>query len=285
MDRLVSGAWLERELGAPDLRVLDCTCGVEMLPEGGFKNRVGRSGWERTHILGSAHVDLLESLSDTSSPFKFMLPSPTQFSYAMSKVGVGEGTRVVVYDRFMNMWAARLWWMLHAFGFDQAAVLDGGWQSWAADGRPVSTDAEPDWAPVTFTARLRPGVFVGKGEVFASLDREEVRLVSAFFPEQHRGDREDFARPGHIPGSSNVPFDELVDPDTHRYLPGDQLAAAFADVLSAHPDKVITYCGAGIGAASDAFVLSLLGAEDVAIYDGSMEEWAADSSLPIECGE
>jgi thiosulfate/3-mercaptopyruvate sulfurtransferase len=121
--------------------------------------------------------------------------------------------------------------------------------------------------------------------VLAALDQEEVRVVSAFFPEQHRGERQDFARAGHIPGSSNVPCGELVDPDTHRYLPQDRLAAAFAGVLSADPDKVITYCGAGIAAASDAFALSLLGAHDVAIYDGSMEEWAADSSLPIECGD
>jgi thiosulfate/3-mercaptopyruvate sulfurtransferase len=158
MDRLVSCAWLEQQLGAPDLRVLDCTAGVEMVPEGGFKNRTGRTGWERNHIPGSAHVDLLESLSDTSSPFRFMLPSPTQFGDAMSTVGVGEGTRVVVYDRYVNRWAARLWWMLHAFGFDEAAVLDGGWRAWTADGRPMSTDAEPDWPPALFTPLLRPGV-------------------------------------------------------------------------------------------------------------------------------
>jgi len=285
MDQLVNGAWLERELGAPDLRVLDCTVHIEALPDGGFKNRASRAGWERDHIPGSAHVDLLESLSDGSSPFKFMLPTPTQFSEAMSKVGVGDGTRVVVYDRFMNMWAARLWWMLRAFGFDEAAVLDGGWQAWAADGRPTSSGPEPERAPAPFTARPRPGVFVGKAEVVAALDREGVRLVSAYFPEQHRGERQDYARPGHIPGSSNVPFDKLVDPETHRYLPDDQLAAAFAGVLSTGPAQVMTYCGAGIGAASDAFVLSRLGIPDVAIYDGSMEEWAADSSLPIESGD
>jgi thiosulfate/3-mercaptopyruvate sulfurtransferase len=285
MDRLVSGAWLERELRAPDLRVLDCSVGVKLVSGGGFKNRASRAGWERNHIPGSAHVDLRESLSDTSSPFTFMLPPASQFSEAMSKVGVGEGTRVVVYDRFTNMWAARVWWMLRAFGFDEAAVLDGGWRAWVADGRPMSTDPEPDWAPAAFTARPRPGVFVGKGEVLAAIDRDEVRLVSAVAPEQHRGERQDFARPGHIPGASNIPFDKLVDPDTHRYLPEDQLVAAFAGVLSDGRDRVITYCGAGIGASSAAFVLGLLGAANVAIYDGSMEEWAADPSLPVECGE
>jgi thiosulfate/3-mercaptopyruvate sulfurtransferase len=285
MDRLVSGAWLEGQLQAPDLRVLDCTVGSELLPDGGIKNRTGRVGWERNHIPGSAHADLLGALSDASSPLSFMLPSPSQFSEAMSELGVGEGTRVVVYDRFMNSWAARVWWMLHAFGFDEAAVLDGGLRAWIADGRPVSTDPAPDWAPARFVAHVRPGVFVGKDEVLAVLDREEVRIVSAFTPEQHSGERQDYARAGHIPGSSNVSFAELVDPESHRYLPEEQLSAAFSGVLSADPQKVITYCGAGIAASNDAFVLSLLGVDDVAIYDGSMEEWAADLSVPVESGE
>ena len=252
---------------------------------GGFKNRIGRRGWERHHIPDSAHADLFESLSDTSSPFAFTLPSPGQFSEAMGKLGVGEGTRVVVYDRYMNMWATRLWWMLHAFGFDNAAVLDGGWRAWVADERPISTDPAPDWAPVSFTAQPRPGVFVGKHDVLAAINREGVHLVSAFAPEQHRGERQDYARAGHIPGSRNVPFDELVDPETHRYLPKDQLTTVFAGVLTADPEHVITYCGAGIGASSDAFALSLLGVDDVAIYDGSMEEWAADPSLPVVASE
>jgi thiosulfate/3-mercaptopyruvate sulfurtransferase len=285
MDRLVSTEWLEKELGVPDLRVLDCTVASEVLPNGGISYRSGREGWERKHVPWSAHVDLFARLSDSSSPFPVMLPPPSQFSEAMSELGVGEGTRVVLYDRFMNMWAARVWWMLHAFGFDEAAVLDGGWRAWVADGRPISTDPEPEWAPPSFVARVRPGVFVGKDEVLAVMDRREVCLVDALPQEVYRGERQDYARPGHIPGSSNVPFAELVDPDTHRYLPEDQLSAAFSDLLSANPERVITYCGAGVAASSDAFVLSLLGVEDVAIYDGSRFEWAADPALPLVTGD
>lgn len=285
MDRLVSGAWLEQELGAADLRILHCTVASEVLPEGGVRYGTGRPLWERKHIPGSTHVDLVEEISDRSSPFPFMVPSPGQFSEVMSALGVADGTRVVVYDSLMNVWAARVWWMLRAFGFDNAAVLDGGLRAWMADGRPIATGPEPTPTPAAFEARPRPGLFVEKGEVAAAIDRAEVGIVHALSHELHRGDRQDYARPGHIPGDHNVPFAALVDTDTHRYLSEDRLAKAFDAVLSAAPSRVITYCGGGVAASSDAFALGLLGVENVAVYDGSLSEWAADPSLPLVVGD
>ncbi|MGH9003078.1 MAG: sulfurtransferase, partial [Acidimicrobiia bacterium] len=181
-------------------------------------------------------------------------------------------------------WAARVWWMLRAFGFDEAAVLDGGWRAWTADGRPASTDPEPERAPATFVPRFRPGLFVGKEDVLAALEGNGSCIVDALPEVIYRGESSDYARPGHIPGAHNVNFLRLVDPETHRYLPGDQLRARFADVLEGEPSPVITYCGGAIAASSDAFVLNLLGVEDVAIYDGSLSEWAADPSLPLVSG-
>ncbi|HKN38067.1 MAG TPA: rhodanese-like domain-containing protein, partial [Acidimicrobiia bacterium] len=183
MDRLVSGAWLEKELGVPDLRVLDCSVAMEVLPDGSRSYRPGQPAWEGHHIPGSAHVDLVHQISDPSSPFPFMLPPPGQFSAVMSALGVGDGTRVVLYDSLMNVWAARVWWMLRALGFDDAAVLDGGWRGWTADGRPISADPEPGWPPVTFTVRVRPDFFVGKEEVLAAIDRNEVGIVDALPPD------------------------------------------------------------------------------------------------------
>src|ERR687896_495334 len=113
--RLGSGAWLEKELGAPDLRVLDCTVASEALPDGGLAYRSGRPAWERRHILRSAHLDL-DQLSDPTSSLPYMLPDAERFAAVMGGLGVGDGTRVVVYDSAMNVWAARVWWTLRAFG-------------------------------------------------------------------------------------------------------------------------------------------------------------------------
>ena len=213
-----------------------------------------------------------------------MLPSPEQFGDAMSNLGVGDGTRVVLYDSAINAWASRVWWMLRAFGFDDAAVLDGGWRSWTSDGRPTSMDPAPRHSPGIFSARARSGLFVGKNEVLSGIDRPEVCIVDALPGAMYRGERQDYARPGHIPRARNVPFGALVNLDTHRYLPKDQLRAAFSTVLATEPGRVITYCGGAIAASSDAFVLNLLGVENVAIYDGSLSEWAADPTLPLVTG-
>lgn len=172
MDRLVPGAWLEKQLGAPDLRILDCTVSSELLPQGARGYRSGRAAWAQGHIPGSGHVDLMEELSDLSSGLPFMLPLAEQFSAVMSRHGIGDGNRIVVYDSFMNVWATRVWWMLRAFGFDEAAVLDGGWQAWIADGRPSTTYPEPNHASVRFVARPRLGLFVGKEEVLAAIDQK-----------------------------------------------------------------------------------------------------------------
>lgn len=283
MDRLVPGAWLEKQLGGPDLRILDCTVSREVLPQGARGYRSGRGAWAEGHIPGSGHVDLMEELADLSSGLPFMLPPAEQLSEVMSHHGIGDGSRVVVYDSFMNIWATRVWWMLRAFGFDEAAVLDGGWQTWTADGRPSTTDPEPNHASVRFVARPRPGLFVGKEKVLAAIDQRKVYIVDALVPEVYRGHRQDYPRAGHIPGAGNVPFMELVDPGTHRFFPRDRLRAVVSDVLSADPERVITYCGGAIAASCDAFVLSLLGVENVAIYDGSLSEWAADPALPLVC--
>jgi thiosulfate/3-mercaptopyruvate sulfurtransferase len=283
MDRLVSTAWLAKELGAPDLRVVDCTVNFEV-DEDGLRIDSGLAAWEAGHIPGSCHVDLLTALSDPSSAVPMMCPSAEQFASAMEAIGVGDASRVVLYDVQMNAWAARVWWMLRAFGFDNAAVLDGGWRAWSAEGLPVAAGPEERPPATRFTARPRAGLFVDKQHVRDVLGDDRVAIVNALDRVAFTGERVDYGRAGHIPGSHNVPFIELVDRRTHRYLPSDELRDAFADVLASGPERIVTYCGGGVAAASAAFALGMLGIDDVAVYDGSMLEWAADPTLPLVTG-
>ena len=285
---LVETDWLEAHLGDPDLRILDCTVfrrDTDRVDEWGRLIRTtesGRGAWAEGHIPGAVFADLIEELSDTTSPFLFTMPPAEQFAEAMARYGVGEGMRVVCYDAAGNQWAARLWWMLRAFGFDDAAVLNGGWRKWTREGRPVSTD--PSSYPAgRFVAKPRPELIATKEEVLAAIGRGDTCLVNALMPNLHRGEGPSpYGRRGHIPSSVNVPAGQIVDPATGAYLPLDQLRTAFAAAGAIGAERVITYCGGGIAASSDALVLTLLGVANVAVYDGSLSEWAADESLPLE---
>jgi thiosulfate/3-mercaptopyruvate sulfurtransferase len=287
---LVETDWLEAHLADPDLRILDCTV---WLPDYFEKSgRVipasGRSAWEQGHIPGSAFADLIHDLSDPdNSRFMFPMPPPEQFARVMSRLGVGDDTRVVLYDAFLSTWAARLWWMLRAFGFDRAAVLNGGWAKWTKEERTVST-AAPTYAPAHFTVRPRLELIARKEEVQAAFATEGTCLVNALTPDEFAGTGPiHYTRPGHIPSSANVPFagpGGVVDMETATYRSPEQLRTLFDAVGATTRDRVITYCGGGIAASNAAFALRLIGMENVAIYDGSLTEWGADPSLPLEVG-
>jgi thiosulfate/3-mercaptopyruvate sulfurtransferase len=282
---LVETAWLAEHHGDPDLRVLECTVFLQPADvPGGVRVESGRSTWSEGHIPGAGFIDLQDELSDRTSTLRFMMPPAAQFAEAMGRAGVGPGVRVVLYDRNLTMWATRIWWMLRAFGFDEAAVLNGGFKKWTVEGRPVATDAGT--APArTFTPRPRPGLMTDKHGVLAALNEREACVLNALSEEQHRGTGGNtYGRAGRITGSVNVAARELLDPTTHAYLPADVLRAKFQAVGALDAKHVVTYCGGGIAASSDAFVLTLLGRDDVTLYDASLSEWAADPSLPMERG-
>lgn len=280
---LVQTDWLAEHLDDPSLRVLECTTILHPMPDGGYRAESGRATWAAGHIPRSGFADLTGELSDSTSSLRFMMPPAEQLAAAMGKLGVGDGTRVVLYDRAVNMWAARVWWMLRAVGFDNAAILNGGWRKWTLEGRPVST--EPcRYPPAKLVARPRPQLFADKSAVLAGVGDTATCILNALTEEQHRGTGGvHYGRPGRIAGSANVAARSLVD-STHAYLPLDELRKRFADAGVLASGRVITYCGGGIAASSDAFVLAMLGHDNVAVYDASLSEWARDSSLPMETG-
>ena len=285
---LVEADWLERNLDDPNLRVFDCTVIATLNPDQDakfpFAFESGDSQFNEGHIPGAGHLDLLGELSDRSSKLLFPLPSEQQFVDAMSKAGIGEGTRVVLYGTAEPIWAARVWWMLRSFGFNNAAVLNGGWAKWNAEGRPVSNEACA-YSPGRFIARTRPECFVGKDQVLAAIGEKSVCTINALPPMMFTGEGGPFfGRKGHIPDSVNVPFMSLHDPDTGTYLPTDQMRGKFDAVNAGNAETIIAYCGSGIAASNDAFVLTLLGYENVAVYDASLAEWGYDESLPMKTG-
>ncbi len=285
---LVSTAWLADHLAEPDLRILDCTVYLRPpapdAPRQSYVQESGRANWEAAHIPGSAFADLTGDLSDREARLPFTMPSAQIFAEAMGRLGVGTGDRVVCYDANMSMWAARVWWMLRAMGFDTAAVLDGGLKKWKAEGRDLHTGTSPI-RPATFAARPRAELIATKADVLSAIEDGGACVVNALTAAQHRGEAgATYGRAGRIANSVNVPAQEMIDRETGAYLPAELLRARFSEVGATSAARVITYCGGGIAATSDALVLTLLGHENVAVYDGSMSEWARDPQAPMEVG-
>jgi thiosulfate/3-mercaptopyruvate sulfurtransferase len=281
---LVDSETLEGRLGEPGLRVLDCTTHLIPDPKATYQVVPGRADFEKGHIPGAQFVDVQGDVSDDTHPLRFMLPSAAAFAAAMSRFGVGDGTQVVLYSTANPWWATRVWWLLRVFGFDDAAVLDGGWQKWSREGRPLETGLARPRPPGNFVVRQERPLMVGKDEVLRAIGNGAVCTLNALAAEQHAGSGgNSYDRPGRITGSANLPAAHLLDPATNAFLPADELRRRF-DRVGAFDREVITYCGGGIAASADAFALVMLGHPNVRLYDASMSEWANDPSLPMETG-
>jgi thiosulfate/3-mercaptopyruvate sulfurtransferase len=282
---LVETEWLAAHLSDPELRILDCTIHLIPNPDIGYTVKPGRGDFEQGHIPGAQFIDLQADLSAPHPRLRFMLPSAEAFAAAMGRFGVGENSRVILYSTTTPQWASRIWWMLRNYGFDNAAVLDGGFQKWSREGRLVETGAARPYPPARFVVRTDRKLMVGKEAVLAAIGDGAICTINALSREQHTGNGGTvYGRVGRIAKSVNVPAAALLDPATGAYLPASELRAKFAAVGAFDKPQVITYCGGGIAASSDALVLTLLGHPDVRLYDASMSEWSTDPSLPMETG-
>lgn len=280
---LVSGDWLQDHLDDPNLRIFDCTFYYHYEVGAGRPYRIesGRADYKSAHIPGAGFLDLQEDFSRPDSPYSFTLLSPGETAAAFARMGIGDETRVILYSRNSIQQSTRFWWMLRWLGFDNAAILNGGIDKWLADGRPVS--AEPCCYPHgELSIQPRPELFVDKQAVLAAIGDDGICTINALGPALHSGENPRYGRPGHVPGSINIPAAALLDSESLEILPAETLAQTFADGGVKRAKKIIAYCGGGIAATLDAFVLHQLGYKNITVYDNSMNEWATDASLPIE---
>jgi thiosulfate/3-mercaptopyruvate sulfurtransferase len=278
MESLVSTGWLEGELGAADLRVVDATLFLPGEP------RNARAEYEAEHIPGAVFLDL-EEVADAANPVPHMFPPEAKFASRMAALGLRDGQRIVVYDNSPLHSSARAWFMLRSFGSRDVAILDGGLQKWKAEGRPLESGT-PSHATGHFSPRLDPDAVADKAFVASVAGAGTHEIVDARGPGRFSGEEAE-PRPGmasgHIPGSKNLPQGRLFEPD-NRWKRGSALEAEFEAAGVDLRRPMVATCGSGITACVLLFAAHLLGREGGKLYDGSWSEWGADPATPKAAG-
>ena len=283
---LISTAALAAALGSAGLRCYDCTTDLEPAEPGSgvpYKVVSGRRAFLAGHVPGADFLELQGELSAGDTRVLFMMPPIEQLARAFGRHGLGDGARVVLYSTGSMMWATRLWWMLRSIGFERAAVLDGGFDLWEAEGRPIERGEPKGYPPATFTPRPRRSYFVDRATVQAAIGDPRTVTVNSLSPQSFSGlGPSPYRRAGRVPGSVNVPSAAMIDAGTKRFVSPSEALARFAEAGVTPDRRVIAYCGAAISATLDLFMLHQLGFDDLSLYDGSLLEWAEEPSLPIE---
>ncbi len=278
-DPLVSTAWLAAHLHDPSVRVIDSTY---FMPDAG---RDARAEYAAAHIPGAVFFDI-DGIADRSNPLPHMLPSPERFAEKVGALGIGSDHFVVCYDGHGLFSAARAWWMFRVFGHDRVAVLDGGLPGWLGDGQPTD-DGTVTPTAARFTPRLRPELVRSADDLVDNLKSPGEQVVDVRSAGRFEGTapepRPD-SRSGHIPGSVNLPYPDLIDRETRKMLSVAEIEALFAAIGLAGDGPMAASCGSGVTACIFALAKHRTGHKDVAVYDGSWSEWGGRDDLPVETG-
>jgi thiosulfate/3-mercaptopyruvate sulfurtransferase len=291
---LASTEWLASHLHGPDLVVVD----LRWREDGS-----GRAEFEQAHIPGAVFIDWATDLIDAEHRVAFMLAPPEAFAATLQRFGIGDQTDVVAYADHRGSGPYRLWWACRVYGNERVRVLDGGFEKWQAEGRPVERGATRLRPAVTrFTPGFDPRLVARREDVEAARTTPRAAILDSRPPEQFRGEAVWFEtgpiaadpdgiartprgeiRAGRIPRAANVPAAALYHEDSTMKT-REELRAMFAEARVTASSRAITYCGVGLSAAALTFALKLAGVEDVALYDASWEEWGRDTDGPIARG-
>jgi len=270
---LATTEWLAENLGRNGVKVLD----LRWRPDG-TAPAVHAAG----HIPGAALVDWRTDLvDDGEGGDTILLASPDRVATLATRTGIADDTTVVVYDDTQSLFAARAWWSLRAYGLESVRVLDGGYPDWAAEGHAVS-NARVDAGGSGFTVRGPNRMRLTTADVRGLLGSPDVTLLDARAPAEYRGLEGNTRRLGHIPGAVNVPVGATSRPGGQRLRDGAELRELLHRANVARGPRLVCYDGSGVAAAKLAFVLMLLGHEDVAVYDGGWAEWGNHLDLPVD---
>lgn len=275
---LVSTKWLSEHLKSPELRLIDASW---YMPA---DNRDCRAEYEAEHIPGARFVDV-DEVADLRSDLPHMLPPVEKFMSRMRELGIGDGHQVVVYDTAGVFSAPRVWWMFKYFGQDNVAVLDGGLPKWKAEGHPVTAEP-PTIRDRHMITEIRPELLRDVTQVAASSKLGDYTIIDARSAARFKGEASEprpGLRSGHIPNSRNVPFPDLLTPQS-TLKSTDNLRAVFVGAGVDLSKPAITTCGSGITAAILGLALTRLGAT-FSLYDGSWAEWGMYGDLRVATGE
>lgn len=279
-DLIVTPEFVEANLDR--IRVIDCSVWFETKPVGASTIHGGRDHWLRGHIPGAAYLHMVDDLSDPAGAYPFAIAPQDRIDRVLSEIGIERGDTVVLYGAGTPVAVTRAWWVLTVSGLDDVRIMDGGWQRWIAEGRPVGT-GEERFTPSRFRGVRDEAAVAGRAQVRQAMETGDALLLNALSRPQFEGTGgTHYGRPGRIPGSVSLPANELLDPATGAFASPERMRELLAGI---DPDRpVITYCGGGIAAAAALFALRVAGHGDLRLYDDSLLEWSAAPDLPMETG-
>ncbi len=280
---IVDCVWLNSNLHDANVRIFDCSTFLDYTddhPTKPYDVVSGLSEYKKAHIPNSAFLDLQNSFSKKGSAYNFTLPELTDLAVAFQREGVGNNSHVILYSRNGIQWATRFWWMLYVVGYKKVSILNGGFKEWLNLGFPTETKITM-FSPAYFNLDFKEDVFVDKNYVLEAISADNHIIINALTKDIHDGLSKRYGRPGHIPKSLNIPFHEFVNENTGKFISFKKAGELIKSMKIEKDNIIVNYCGGGIAATLDAFILYQLGFKNLKIYDNSMSEWALDEALPI----